>query len=315
MYENCVPKTTKMKPWIVLVLTGFALVETTAKEDPPCTHATKQTALYLNYVWSKNEDPRILPATSVSVEHRWTNTSDLERFGKNGIFAAHPIEIGEDAAKIGGYFGSQADGSPGAGGLLFSIWDSIRQDQRFRTNTPNATWSQHRHAFPLSPSCQRHCLDCGLHPGWHNTTGVQCSVPMHVRSNDTIVFNLTRIATNQTLINPLGMELHYVGDIWELIATNKTSMKVTNVGKMFLEDVHVGLTRFGAFHEHIGCVPCDSFYESETRVGPFAIQPGNRTVQSISFQRDKNVSCQLFDVKTLNDMYPPEALISTGPGT
>jgi hypothetical protein len=86
---------------------------------------------------------------------------------------------------------------------------------------------------------------------------------------------------------------------------------------MFFEDTFSDVTRFGAFHEHIGCVPCDSFFESEIRREPYSIQPGNRQVQSIGFQR-KNVSCELYSVDVLSEAAGggvPQAQISTGPGT
>ena len=162
------------------------------------------------------------------------------------------------------------------------------------------------HSFPLSPNCRRHCLDCGLHPGWHNTTGTQCSISMTLSAGDMIRFRLWRSANDSVLPDPLGMGMPpYHGSEWTLTATTINTGKTEVLGKMFFEDTCTavcaayhpsmlprvwrpspsfcartvsGVTRFGAFHEHIGCVPCSSFFESEVRRGPFAIQPGNRCV-------------------------------------
>ena len=307
---------------------------------PPCTHATKQRALYLDYDYG-DVPLSASPATSISVDHHWTNVSALHSFGKNGVFAAQPIEItgGGGADIIGGYFGTQVDGDPSKGGFLFSIWDALRKETGGKNCTtpgggggggggvaaPNRTWCEHRHAIPLlSTRCRRHCLDCGLHPGWHNTTGVQCSVPWTFEEGGSPVrLVLERESTNVTVENPLGLGQKYTGDVWRLSAVIETAgggknVQVVEVGRMLLEDVvDSGVTRYGAFHEHIGCVPCSSFYESEERRGPYAIQPGNRTVRGIGFQRKTDLACQLYDVVVGGGGggEVPSAVIETGPGT
>jgi hypothetical protein len=115
-------------------------------------------------------------ATDISIDHIWNSTSDMRRYGSNGVYAANPIGFGPG---VSGYFGSQADGDTSEGGLLFSIWDKEQREGASCASTygaakaPNSTWCQHLHSFPLSDNCHRHCLDCGLHPGWHNTSGTQ----------------------------------------------------------------------------------------------------------------------------------------------
>jgi hypothetical protein len=69
----------------------------------------------------------------------------------------------------------------GYGTLLFSLWDAKNPDAENCASGkfgPNTTWCTHKHSFPLSANCHRHCLDCGLHPGWHNTSGTQCSIDL-----------------------------------------------------------------------------------------------------------------------------------------
>lgn len=80
--------------------------------------------------------------------------------------------------------------------------------------------------------------------------------------------------------------------------------QVWTLGKMFFEGTYSGVTRFGAFHEHIGCTPCAAFYESEIRRGPFSIEPGHRQVHSIAFAR-KNVSCELYEVRACPSQISP----------
>ena len=346
---------------LLLILGGAALANASAP-PPPCTHLNKQIALYLDYTFTPSL--AAAPATDISVDHVWNSTTDMRRFGKNGVYAAQPIGFADGP---GGYFGSQADADPQNGGLLFSIWDKERRNGEQPggypcSKAPNATWCGHRHSFPLSANCKRHCLDCGLHPGWHNTTGTQCGLPMELTGGQAhLRFRLVRTANNSVLRNPLGMGLTYYGSEWTLTAINMTgsseeeattstststatysSSSSSNeegtvlggsgsrsdpwvVGKMFFEDTTSGVTRFGAFHEHIGCTPCASFYESEIRVGPFNIKsadspPGgggggtSRTVESISFTR-KNVSCELYNVAINETGGIPSAQFFTGPGT
>jgi hypothetical protein len=83
---------------------------------------------------------------------------------------------------------------------------------------------------------------------------------------------------------------------------------------LFWQETPGGITRFGAFHEHIGCTPCDAFYESEVRRGPWVAAPIARAVRSISFARP-NCTCQEFDVSTLEVDGMAAAQFRTGPGT
>ena len=320
---------------------------------PPCTSDNKQKALYLDYTYV----PTLVdsPALDVSVEHEWNSTSDMKDFGKNGVYAAQPFGTKDG---VGGYFGSQVFGAAGNdGALLFSIWDHSGRDEAavaacMQAGGPNVTWCQTQHAFPLSNTCKRHCLDCGLHPGWTNTTGVQCSLQqVGIADGDVLRFRLRRTSASATLPDPLGMGMPpYRGSEWELtvqhtrvarswrghqrrggaggahagadrapstplalgstpaarLAPSATPMVL---GTVFFQETFEGVSRLGAFHEHIGCTPCDAFYESEIRRGPWvaAPQPRNATV---GFER-KNFTCALFDVELLSD----GAQFRTGPGT
>ena len=330
------------------------LTATSGATGAPCNGTNKQKALYIHY----NLDPPLsdtgLAATDISVEHLWNNTADMRKYGSNGVYAAQPIYT---VGGPGGYFGSQSDADPSAGGLLFSIWDKKR-GHPFNASAscppsavgpgkryPNETWCETMHAFPLVPSCHRNCNDCGLHPGWHNTTGTQCGVAMELSGGDGVRFRLWQSAPNATLADPLGMGLDYHGAEWTLTATlldsrrghgpdGRTLAALSRaagtaaaveaapivVGKMFLQDTYSGIGRFSAFHEHIGCTPCDAFYESEVRRGPWVDAPlPKRVVSNITFGPRPPCACQLFDVDipdpTTLPGGVPQAQFRTGPGT
>eukprot|EP00051_Salpingoeca_urceolata_P029130 m.6401 g.6401 ORF g.6401 m.6401 type:complete len:868 (-) comp2629_c0_seq1:146-2749(-) len=272
---------------------------------PACNSTDKQKALYLEYEFSPPLKTK--PATDITVAVNWTSVNAMRQYGANGVFAAHPFSTEGDGP--GGYFGSQADGNASKGGLVFSVWDAVRRpplnpaeckDQGW----PNATWCQHLHSFPLSPECHRHCLDCGLHPGWHNTTGTQCSLNHSLQEGDQLRFRLFRSARNRSLTYQ-GHTYH--GAEWTLTA-RLNGGPTKHVGVMLLQEAYGGVDRFGAFHEHIGCTPCSAFYESEVRSGPWLSDGRN---VSIAFRR-KTVPCELYDVHLLGSRV---ALVETGPGT
>ena len=289
---------------------------------PNCTAATKQKALYLQYGFSPTLTES--PATDLSVQVEWNSTSDMRRWGRNGIFAAHPIGTSDG---VGGYFGSQADGNPSQGGLIFSVWDKLDEQMPERNVSAcqahglNKTWCSSLHAFALSPGCRRHCLDCGLHPGWKNTTGVQCSVPMRLNESDALRFRLHRTAAVATFSEPSqGLGLSYQGSEWSLEASRVGADGAVEgspviVGRMFWQGTFGGIDRLGAFHEHIGCTPCEAFYESELRTGPWIEAPQRRTVRRIGFAPPHVASCRLFDVEiTTSAQGTPCAQFRTGPG-
>ena len=107
--------------WATCCLTLFDGVPANALGKPSdfypnCTAANKQKALYLQYVI---EPPlQESPALDISVEHRWNATSDMSRWGTNGVYAANPVGFQDGPS---GYFGSQATGDIAQGGLLFSL--------------------------------------------------------------------------------------------------------------------------------------------------------------------------------------------------
>ena len=72
---------------------------------------------------------------------RWNSTKDMRRYGQNGVYASNPVYWDG----IGGYFGSQSDGDPQSGGLLFSIW----RDPALSRHSAHA----HSKAHKALPAC------------------------------------------------------------------------------------------------------------------------------------------------------------------
>eukprot|EP00041_Stephanoeca_diplocostata_P018679 m.393369 g.393369 ORF g.393369 m.393369 type:complete len:340 (+) comp21087_c1_seq21:223-1242(+) len=292
-----------------------------------CTGANKQKALYLDYDISPSLKDG--PAADLSVGVVWENETQMRHYGANGIFAAQPFGI-EDG--VGGYFGSQVIGSNKTmGTLLFSIWDSPLHRKgpgpECDHALPNATWCNHKHAFPLSSTCRRHCLDCGLHPGWHNTTGTQCSVSVPIGDGTGFMFRLRQVNPNTTYTDPNDSNhVVYSGSIWNLtvVPGTPTQPRHTRVaesdaillGSVFFERTFGLVDRLGAFHEHIGCTPCDAFFEGERRFGLTVNAPDTRTTSAITFNPPTTAECQLYNVKQAPlPSGLPSVVITTGPGT
>lgn len=299
----------------------------------PCG-VTKQKSIYLSHSF----EPAIedSPATDLSVEIDWNATADMMRYGRQtnsnpGIYAGNPIHTD---GGISGYFGSQVHGGPNSsfnGSFLFSTWDAGYGKHARPADhgcdplprwAPNVTWCMRRHSFPLSANCHRHCQDCGLHPGWTNTTGTQCGVAIDIAEGDGFRLRLTRTAAVTTYEHPPGHFLN--GSAWLVTAQRVRQRGVLlgappgpliTVGHQFWEGTFSGITRIGAFHEHIGCIACDAFYESEIRRGPWIHAPLSREA-NVSYTENLRPYCKLHSVEVLRrpDGSGEAAQIRTGPG-
>ena len=87
------------------------------------------------------------------------------------------------------------------------------------------------------------------------------------------------------------------------------------VGRQFWEGTFTGITSIGTFHEHIGCIPCDAFYESEIRRGPWIHAPVSREA-NVSYVNHTGPYCKLHSVEVIQrpDGTGEAAQIRTGPG-
>jgi len=214
-------------------------------DDDNCSHLNKQIALYLDYDFG---EPLIkIEPTALRVKTSWVNVTDIRAYGKNGVFAAHPFHTVDGP---GGYFGSQVDGNVtgDSGGLLFSIWDLKDPKEPCNYSAPNETWCLYKHAFPVSSTCDRHCLDCGLHPGWTNTTGTQCHVQLNVTDGDKILWDIRQSEVNSSYA--FG-NVTLNGSEWTVTAQYTARGQATRnitVGQVFFERSWRGLKKYVQAH-------------------------------------------------------------------
>ena len=114
----------------------------------------------------------------VSVEITWTDINGIDEYGKNGIYEAIQIRMGQDGPH--GYFGAQIKGDrPDM--LLFSIWDT--RDGNY------VVW-------PMHGNCNRNGNDCGS--AEHGGTGVKCSFYPPMDESDRYTMRIHRTAEQGT---------------------------------------------------------------------------------------------------------------------
>lgn len=116
-------------------------------------------------------------------------------------------------------------------------------------------------------NCTRVC-----HPGVNCTCGthsmVQCRASMAMVSGQEFVYRLRKSNGSSTAVMD---GVNYVGAEYEVSVTVlKTNTKLT-VGRVVLasQAAASGITKLSSAHDHIGCVPCDLFYEKTIATGPF----------------------------------------------
>jgi hypothetical protein len=263
-----------------------------------CTAAKKQKAIYIPVDFS----PSLTSFNAFSVQKNifYRNVTRLALWGRNAIYDAAPI--GFSGTRLGGYFGAVMKAVGGRKlelKLIFSIWDK---------NVKSVPASQ-----PFG--CRRNCNDCGgISAG--RTTGTQCSVSLgsaaSVGENVTLRLYKRTAAATATWNNK-----SYPGSEWEIAYLRGGQTSWTVFGRMLLESTTGGINRLNNFHEHVGCTPCDAFYENTVISIPEVLAPQNKHVlKGVYSKAPAQASCKLYRTVAIPNPSGPVPLISieTGPG-
>ena len=255
-----------------------------------CNQLNKQKALYVHYEY----DPPLTKSNlfDVSAEISWTDINHIDEYGRNGIYEAHAIKMGQDGP--GGYFGAQIKGNHKEDMLLFSIWDSRAGNYM---------------VWPMHGNCNRNCNDCGsAHSGG---TGVKCSYDLPMDQGERYTMRIHRTTEQGTYTAEAET---YTGPVWQVSAMAEGSDEEIIVGEILFQDLDPdkGLSRFDLFHEHLGCTRCASFHVKVGRKDPVIHSPTTTALVGVSGSVNcPDCSCDLYNITRQDD----SIFFETGPGT
>jgi hypothetical protein len=162
-------------------------------------------------------------------------------------------------------------------------------------------------------TCKRICKEshpckCG------RNTHMRCSAGIAMASSQIFSYRLRSIAESAT--GSLGGN-SYVGTEWEVTAEDLTQTSpVMVVGRVILAGnaAIYGIKSLRQSHQHLGCVPCDLFYESTITAGPFIMDPvGVHALRSADGIPPAltSESCELFRISAIGGY---TVKFETGPG-
>jgi len=211
--------------------------------------------------------------------------------------------------RFAGYMGPQIWPHDLKGRHLFSMWDTAKPSESGR-----------RLAIPASEpgSCTRNCNDCGLEDLRHFraaglTTGTKC-ISAYVEKVEGQAF-VYRIRMSNATAEAQYDGTVYHGTEWEVEVLDLGKQTKFVLGRVLLQDDtgSEGIDTWKNFHEHIGCTPCDAFYEKTTIHGPFIINPSGLHTITAGYTHGLNAkyTCRLHREVALGDL---GVQMETGPG-
>jgi len=234
-------------------------------------------------------------------------------------------EAGYEDADLGfdGWMGPEVTGGPRAAGSSFPGFHVIEVSDtepppRVRDCAVNAQSSGRWLAIPGEQrqgetfSCERICQksECTC----SRNTGMRCTAPIQMGSRQVFAYRLRSIAESAT--GTLAGSTRS-GTEWEVTAEDLTDSSPTmTVGRFILEGnaAQYGIKSLRQSHQHLGCVPCDLFYESTIVSGPFINDPpGVHVIRSADGQPPPLTaeSCELFRMSAIGGT---TVKFETGPG-
>lgn len=164
--------------------------------------------------------------------------------------------------------------------------------------------------------CTRVCSNCANKPALvaiGETTGVRCEVSMAMDDGDGFIYRL-KLVTGDAFSEYEGAR--YQGAEWQVLIRDVSNGNEVSVGRILLEgNTHSsGIEKFSNVHMHLGCTPCDAFYQGTVVGGPYITQPeGKHKVKACEVQALENMGteCNLRRAVGLGGM---SVFLESGPG-
>lgn len=244
-----------------------------------CTAENKQLPAQLS--WKMKPTLVQIPAEDIIVHVQMRSILQIKPYSLNGIHPRTTFTITSSHTGFGKHFhgemGAKVRGGSAANGILegqhvFQIMDS---------KMPSAQWKGTWKALPGAGkpgrigTCRRHCINCEDRPQWIEeglSTGTICTASVLLTENHEFVYRLRKAAP----IAEAHYDAHtYMGSEWEVVVTEPVSGNLYVLGSIIVEGSgHAsGLTAVGAVNEHLGCAPCDAYYQAVRFTGPFIMHP------------------------------------------
>jgi hypothetical protein len=213
--------------------------------------------------------------------------------------------------------GPRASGSDFQGFHVFEIEDTEEPSHSSNCDAANPTgrWLAIPGELRAGETfhCERFCKSS--HPcNCERNTGMRCTAGIAMSSSQLFSYRIRSVAESAT--GTLDGN-SYVGTEWEVTAKDLTQDSVVmTVGRVILagNSATYGIKDLRQSHEHMGCVPCDLFYESTVVTGPFIEDPvGVHVIRSADGQPPQltSESCELFRVSSLGGF---SVRFESGPG-
>merc|ERR1719356_783114 len=125
--------------------------------------------------------------------------------------------------------------------------------------------------------CKRACVGCDDYPQLSASglsTGTLCSIDVGMDNGMGFVYRIHKTKDEQS-VNFDGAT--YMGSEWQINIHDTTTGGFYVLARVILEGnaAHNGIRNFAATHQHLGCAPCDAYYQATRVTGPFILQPKN----------------------------------------
>jgi hypothetical protein len=166
-------------------------------------------------------------------------------------------------------------------------------------------------------TCRRHCINCddvdpqNLIAGW--STGTICTANIKLDPNSKFVYRLVQRGYTQVEYDAAK----YFGVEWEVRIAEQSTGAAYTLGSIVTEGTwnKSGITDFFTVHEHLGCAPCDAYYQSVRTTGPFILNPrGAHSLMKATETSPLRTQDQDCDMKRVFGLGGSTILYESGPG-
>jgi len=247
-----------------------------------CTSDNMQPAILGS--WAFSPPLAVSNAYDMITMIEFLSVHQMAPFSLNGIWYKMRFEISRNSGKP--WFveaGPQVRGGVGPGEALQGKHVALFSD----TELPSPDGQLVKGRWLALPStrrpgdigsCKRTCVGCEDFPQLAASglsTGVLCSIDVGMDNNMGFVYRIHKSKDDQR-VNYDGSE--YMGTEWQINIHDTTTGGFYVLARVILEGnaAHNGIRNFASTHQHLGCSPCDAYYQATRVTGPFVLQPKNQ---------------------------------------